>query len=111
MAFFGLAMILLIVYGIEFLDGRIQKKNDKTIEEIHMRAYEWIDEHTDDPLLAVKRKAEIDAMVHDTVRSKGREYHPPALKEMTAEDFVRVADRSFEAVREIDKCCNACQNP
>ena len=88
MAFFGLAMILLIVYGIEFLAYRMQKKNDKTIEEIHSRAYEWVDDHTDDPLLAVKRKAEIDEMVHDTVRSKGREYHPPVLKEMTAKDFV-----------------------
>ena len=91
MAFFGLVMILLIAYGIEFLDAKIQKKNDKTIEEIHRRGYEWVDEHTDDPLLAMKRKAEIDEMVHDTVRSKGREYHPSALKEMTEEDFVSAA--------------------
>jgi len=88
MAFFGLAMILLIVYGIEILDGMMQKKNDKTIEEIHRSAYDWIDENTDDPMLAVKRKAEIDTMVHDTMQSKGREYNPPVLSEMSKENLI-----------------------
>jgi len=96
MAFLGLAMILLIVYGIEFLDGIIQKKNNKNIEEIHSRAYDWIDVHTDDPLLAVKRKAEIDTMVHDTVQSKGRSYDPPSLREIATEDFIRALHEILE---------------
>ena len=96
MAFFGFAMILLIVYGIEFLDDRMQKKNDKTIEEIHRRAYEWVDEHTDDPMLAVKRKVEIDTMIHDTVRSKGRDYDPPSLKEMDTEDFIGAVEEMMD---------------
>ena len=96
MAFFGLALILLIAYGIEFMDGRMQKKNDKNIEEIHRRAYEWVDEHTDDPMLAVKRKAEIDAMIHDTVRSKGRDYDPPSLKERDTEDFIGAGEEMMD---------------
>lgn len=102
MAFFGIAMILLLVYGIEFLDSRIQKKNDKDVEELHRKAYEWVDEHTDNPVLAVQRKAEIDKMVHDTVKLKGREYHPPTLKEMTPEDLaVAVVSMDDELSEEI----------
>ena len=85
MAFFGLALILLIVYGIDFFDSKIGKKNNEDIERIHKEAYEWIDKNTNDPALARERKAEIDTMVHNTVALKGREYHPPTLKEVTDE--------------------------
>lgn len=103
MAFLGLAMILLLVYGIEFLETRAEKKNNKDIEEIHRRAYEWVDEHTDNPVLAVDRKAEIDKMIHDTAQSKGRKYTPPTLKEMTGEDLVNaVAEIQADKMTEED---------
>jgi hypothetical protein len=56
-------MILIIAYGIDFLDSRIGRKNNEDIERIHKEAYKWIDENTENPELARERKAEIDILM------------------------------------------------
>ena len=84
MAYLGIALIVLLFSLIQRLDDKITTYQNEKFEEMHKSAYDWINEHTDNPAVARERKAEIDLLINSVAESSGRKYKPKDLKQVSS---------------------------
>ena len=82
MAFVGLGMILAIIYLIEWLEDRADRKQTAEIEHTHEQMYALVDEHYSGRE-ARERKAKVDAMIGAYQKDNGRNYKPKNIKQVT----------------------------
>lgn len=96
MVYIGLAMILAIIYLVEWLEDRENKKHTAIIEKTHEQIYELIDEHYSGRE-ARERMASVDAMIGAYQKDNGRDYKPASLKQVTT-----VEERKARVKAELD---------
>lgn len=82
MAYLGFAMILAIVYLIEWLEKKSDEKQTAKVERTHEQIYSLIDEHYSGRE-ARERKAQADALIGAYQKDNGRDYKPRHLKQVT----------------------------
>lgn len=79
---FGLMVGIMTLF--EKLDDRREARSYESVQETHNKLYNLIDKHFgDSPAQARERKAEVDMIIHEHWKEKGREYKPTKVDEVT----------------------------